>query len=75
MKDYFEQKEIREKTKFQEQRYLNLLIEDVGDISIGSITREMTKEFKNHLMKLPSNRKKSPKYRDLTVVLRKKKIG
>ena len=65
--DYFSQKgDIREKTKYEEKRYLSLLIEDFGDIPIGSVTREMTKGFKNHIMKLPSNMRKSPKYRDLT---------
>ena len=68
MEDYFEQKgeNVRDKTKYQEERYLNLLIEEVGDIPIGSITREMTKGFKTNIMKLPSNRNKNPKYRDLT---------
>ena len=68
MEDYFEQKgeNVRDKTKYQEKRYLNLLIEEVGDIPIGSITREMTKGFKTNIMKLPSNMRKSPKYRDLT---------
>jgi len=68
MEDYFEQKgeNVRDKTKYQEKRYLNLLIEEVGDIPIGSITRELTKGFKTNIMKPPSNMRKSPKYRDLT---------
>jgi integrase len=43
---------------------LNHLIEEWGDIPIGSITREMTTNFKGHIRKLPRNRKKNPKYRD-----------
>ena len=63
MEDYFEQKgeNVRDKTKYQEKRYLNLLIEEVGDIPIESITREKTKGFKTNIMKLPSNMRKSPK--------------
>jgi len=43
---------------------LNLMIEDWGDIPIGSVTREMSTNFKTHVRKLPRNRKKNPKYRD-----------
>ncbi len=43
---------------------LNLMIEDLGDIPIGSVTREMSTNFKTHIRKLPRNRKKNPKYRD-----------
>ena len=43
---------------------LNHLIEEWGDIPIGSITREMTTNFKGHIRKIPRNRKKNPKYRD-----------
>ena len=40
------------------------MIEERGDIPIGSITREMTTNFKGHIRKLPRNRNKNPKYRD-----------
>ena len=40
------------------------MIEEWGDIPIGSITREMTTNFKGHIRKNPRNRKKNPKYRD-----------
>jgi len=43
---------------------LNHLIEEWGDIPIGSITREMTTNFKGHIRKIPRNRKKNPEYRD-----------
>ena len=43
---------------------LNHLIEEWGDIPIGSITREMTTNFKGHIRKIPRNRKKKPEYRN-----------
>ena len=43
---------------------LNMMIEEWGDTRIGSITREMTTNFKEHIRKLPRNRNKNPKYRD-----------
>jgi integrase len=44
---------------------LNMLIEEFGDIPIGKLTRERGTKFKENIRKLPSNRKKSPEYRDL----------
>jgi len=43
---------------------LNIMIEEWGNTRIGSITREMTTNFKGHIRKLPRNRNKNPKYRD-----------
>ncbi len=43
---------------------LNHLIEEWGDIPIGSVTREMTTNFKGHIRKIQRNRKKIPEYRD-----------
>jgi integrase len=43
---------------------LNMLIEEFGDIPIGKLTRERGTKFKENIRKLPSNRKKSPEYRD-----------
>jgi integrase len=40
------------------------MIEDWGDIPVGSITREMSTKFKGNIRKLPKNRKKNPLYRD-----------
>ena len=66
--DYIKQKgdNIRKRTEKEIRVNLNLLVDDFGDISIGSLTREMSKEFKDHIMKLPSNRRKNPKYRELS---------
>jgi integrase len=53
-------------TSVKEIRHsLTILIEEYGDIPIGSMTREMTSKFKGHIMKIPRNRNKNPKYRDL----------
>ena len=43
---------------------LNMMIEEWGDTRIGSITREMTTNFKSNIRKLPKNRNKNHLYRD-----------
>ena len=43
---------------------LNLMIEEWGDVPIGSVTRELSTNFKGHIRKLPKNRNKNPLYRD-----------
>ena len=40
------------------------MIEEWCDRRIGSITRDMTTNFKGHIKKLPKNRNKNPKYLD-----------
>ena len=40
------------------------MIEEWGVTRIGSITREMTTNFKGHIRKLTKNRNKNPKYLD-----------
>ncbi len=46
-------------TSVKEIRHsLTILIEEYGDIPIGSMTREMTSKFKGHIMKIPRNRNK-----------------
>ena len=55
--------DIKEKTEQSHRSRLNLLIEDFGDIPIGSITREMGTTLKSHIVKLPRNRKLNPLYR------------
>ena len=42
------------------------MIEEWGDIPIGSLTREMTSNFQSNIRKLPRNRNKNPLYRDKT---------
>ena len=55
---------IRTKSIDEVTYSLTLMIEDWGDIPIGSVTREMSTKFKGHIRKLPKNRNKNPLYRD-----------
>ena len=55
---------IRIRSVKEVEHSLNMMIEEWGDIGIGSITREMGTHFKSHLLKLPRNRKRNPEYRD-----------
>ena len=59
-----EKSDIKQKTEQTTRPRLNLLIEEFGDIPIGSITREMGTTLKSHMVKLPRNRNKNPLYRD-----------
>ena len=63
---YIDEKGSIRTTSVKEIRHsLTLLIEEYGDIPIGSMTKEMTTKFKGHIMKIPRNRNKNPQYRDL----------
>jgi integrase len=55
---------------------INDFIEVIGDLNISTTTKGEVSEFITIQSKLPSNRKKSPKYRDLTIseLLKKKGI-
>ena len=55
---------IRTRSVKEVEHSLNMMIEEWGNTRIGSVTREMGTHFKSHLLKLPRNRKKNPKYRD-----------
>ena len=39
----------------------------MGDVKVSNLAKEKISEFITIQSKLPSNRKKSPKYRDLTI--------
>ena len=58
---------IRTKSLEEINNSLNLMIEEWGDIPIGSITREISTNFKTHIRKLPRNRNKNPLYRDCKI--------
>ena len=62
---YMNEKSISNRSGREVRHSLNMLIEDFGDIPIGKLTREKGTKFKEHLRKLPRNRMKNPKYRDL----------
>ena len=65
IENYIDEKDsIRTRSVKEVKHSLNHMIEEWGDIPIGSVTREMTTKFKGHIRKLPKNRKKNPKYRD-----------
>jgi len=65
IKNYIDEKgSIRIRSINEVKHSLNHLIEEWGDIPIGSVTREMTTNFKGHIRKIPRNRKKNPEYRD-----------
>tara|TARA_Y100000593_G_C4295740_1_gene330601 strand:+ start:274 stop:2088 length:1815 start_codon:yes stop_codon:yes gene_type:complete len=55
---------IRTKSMEEIRHSLNLMIEDWGDIPVGSVNREMTTKFKSNIRNLPKNRSKNPKYRN-----------
>ena len=46
---------------------INDFIEVMGDVNVSNLTKGEVSEFITIQSKLPSNRKKSPKYRDLTI--------
>ena len=65
IENYIDEKgSIRTRSIDEVKHSLNHMIEEWGDIPIGSVTREMTTNFKGHIRKIPRNRNKNPKYRD-----------
>ena len=66
IENYVDEKgKIRDRSIDEVKHSLSHMIEEWGDIPIGSITREMTTKFKGHIRKIPRNRKKNPQYRDM----------
>jgi len=69
-KTFFERKRIEGK-KIKEiesdKRIVEEFIEIVGDIDFSTITKKEVSHYIDVQTKLPPNRKKSPKYRDLTI--------
>lgn len=61
------------RTADQNRARLNLLLELVGDQPISGFTQSTAVAMKNYLLKWPKNRKKMPKYRDLSNDQLKKK--
>ena len=65
IKNYIDEKgSIRIRSIKEVKHSLNHLIEEWGDIPIGSVTRELSTNFKGNIRKLPKNRNKNPLYRD-----------
>jgi len=69
-KTFFERKRIEGK-KIKEiesdKRIVEEFIEIVGDIDFSTITKKEVSNYIDVQIKLPPNRKKSPKYRDLSI--------
>ncbi len=64
---YFDDKvegDLRIKSEREVKHSLNLLIEEFGDIPIGTIDIEKGTKFKTDIKNLPTNRNKLPKFRD-----------
>lgn len=55
------------KTELENLTSFNLLKEVLGDIPVGDITTATMREYKQILMKLPPNIRKSPEYRDKSI--------
>ena len=70
-KTFFERKRIEGK-KIKEiesdKRIVEEFIEIVGDIDFSTITKKEVSHYIDVQIKLPPNRKKSPKYRDLSIL-------
>lgn len=49
------------------QPILRKLIEVIGDVTVGSITKEHIRDFRDLVMKLPKHHTVSPRFRDLTL--------
>ncbi len=58
--------ELRTKSERDIKHSLGMLVEDFGDIPIGTIDIEKGTLFKSHIKNLPKNRKKYPELRDLS---------
>ena len=66
IENYIDEKlSIRTKSVDEIKHSLTMMIEEWGDIPIGSINREMTTNFKGHIRKLPRNRKTNPIYKEI----------
>jgi integrase len=55
------------KTQIEFKAFLNVLLEIVGDVDVKDINYQIMKNYKDTLGRLPANRKKLPKYRDMTI--------
>ena len=55
------------RTELNVRDKISALIELMGDINIYDITQEKLKDVEKKLMRYPKNRKRNPKYRNLTI--------
>ena len=69
-KTFFERKRIEKKSSKEiesDRKIVEEFIEIVGDIDFSSVTKKEVSFYIDIQTKLPPNRKKNPKYRDLTI--------
>ena len=67
IEEYMSEKvNLTQKSEMEFRGKLKILVECFGNVPVGSINREMGKQFKDQIRKLPPNRKKNPLYRDLS---------
>jgi integrase len=60
-----EKYKLTSKSEMMMRTYLEMLIEEFGDISLGKLDRGMCVKFKDDIKNLPKNRSKIQQYRDL----------
>ncbi len=60
-----EKYKLTSKSEMMMRTYLEMLIEEFGDISLGKLDRGMCVKFKDDIKNLPKNRSKLQQYRDL----------
>ncbi|MBU3916437.1 site-specific integrase, partial [bacterium] len=55
------------KSELEKRSAIDRLIEIVGDLPVDKLSYEVARKYKRVLMKLPSNMRKDPRYRDLSI--------
>ena len=69
--DFFDEKIIsdwkKEKTIATRKTDYQVILEILGDGPVADLNKDRAREFKNILLKFPSNRAKKPQYRDKTI--------
>ncbi len=55
------------KSEMEKRSAIGRFVEIVGDIGVDKLSHEVARKYKRTLMKLPSNMRKDPRYRDLSI--------
>lgn len=61
------QQKWRLKSKMEVEYSLKLVVNVMGDMALNDMNRDVLKDYKSKLLKLPANFSKNPKYRDKTI--------
>ena len=71
VEEYFEEMKAAQvwsdKTEMEKRSTIGKFVEIIGDIKVDKISHEVARKYKRTLMKLPSNMRKDPRYRDLSI--------